>query len=397
MSLLAEQIAGCLSAASWIRRMFEEASELRARVGAENVFDFSLGNPHLEPPAELVQSLQHHTAAPRPGIHRYMPNPGFPEVREKVAASFSKREGVAVPASHVVMTVGAACGLEIVLRALLNPGDEVLLFAPIFAEYRFYVMHAQGECRLVETGSDFDLDLAAAANAIGPRTRVVLVNSPNNPTGRVYPETTIVQLCKVLEQKSKEYGRPIVLLSDEPYRRLVYDGVQVPPIFPYYSHAITVSSFSKELGIAGERIGYLAVHPSFSESDKILAGIVFCLRTMGFVNAPALMQLAIADSLDASVDIDAYRKNRDIFWNGLTEIGYEVVKPEGAFFLFPKTPLADDVAFVRLLQKQNVLSVPGSGFDRPGYIRLSYAVEPTVIEKALPRFKLAFEECQKAK
>jgi aspartate aminotransferase len=373
--------------------MFEEATELRARVGDENVFDFSLGNPHLEPPAELIESLKRQTASPQPGIHRYMPNPGFPEVRQKVADSISAREGIQVPAANVVMTVGAACGLEIALRALLNPGDEVVLFAPIFAEYRFYVMHARGVCKLVETTPEFDLDLEAAKAAIGPKTRVVLVNSPNNPTGRVYPESTIRGLTDLLRQKSQEFGKPIVLLSDEPYRRLVYDGITVPPILPQYEHAISVSSFSKELGVAGERIGYLAVHPAFSEADKILAGLIFCLRTMGFVNAPAIMQLAIADSLGASVDVDAYRQNRDLFYHGLREIGYDVVKPEGAFFLFPRTPIPDDVAFVRILQKQNVLAVPGSGFSRSGHIRLSYAVQPDVIRRALPRFKTAFDEC----
>lgn len=393
MSLLSEQIASCLSAASWIRRMFEEAATLRKQYGADNVFDFSLGNPHLEPPAELTRRLRELTSEPRPGMHRYMPNPGFPEVRAKVAASVSGREGRVVPPEHVVMTVGAACGLEITLRALLNPGDEVLLFAPIFAEYRFYVMHAGGDVRLAETAADFDLDLDAVARAIGPRTRVVLVNSPNNPTGRVYPEKTIDGLVEILRAMSRKYGRPIVLLSDEPYRRLVYDGVKPVPLFPRYEHTIIVSSFSKELGLAGERIGYLALHPEFSEADRVLAGIIFCLRTMGFVNAPALMQLAIADVLEASVDVDAYKRNRDLFYHGLRDIGYEVIRPEGAFFLFPKTPISNDLDFVNRLQAEQVLSVPGLGFSRPGYIRLSYAVEPRVIERALPRFEKVFRDC----
>lgn len=390
--MLAREIADCLSAASWIRRMFEEGAALRARHGAANVLDFSLGNPHLEPPAELLDSLKRQTADPRPGIHRYMPNPGFPEVRARMAESIGQREGMAIPPEHVVMTVGAACGLVIALRALLNPRDEVLLFSPFFAEYRFYVMHARGECRIAQTTADFDLDLESAAANITPQTRVVLINSPNNPTGRVYPRATIERLVRLLEEKSRAYGRPIVLLSDEPYRRLVYDGATVTPVFPLYEQAVVVNSFSKELGVAGERIGYLVVHPRFAEAPSYLAGLIFCLRTMGFVNAPALMQLAVADALDSSVDVDAYRANRNLFWNGLTKIGYEVVRPEGAFFLFPRSPIPDDVEFVKRLQRELVLSVPGVGFAQPGYFRLSYAVEPDVIERSLPRFEKAWRE-----
>lgn len=384
--MLNREVEGSLESASWIRRMFEEGNRLRAQFGDENVYDFSLGNPHLEPPAAFVDALRDLAEHPRPGMHRYMPNPGFSEVRSAIAEWYGRREGVSIPTEHVLMTCGAAGALNVAMRTLLEPGDEVILFVPIFAEYRFYVMHARGTCKFVETDADFNIDLAALEAAIGPRTRMVLVNSPNNPTGRVYPEATIQGMCDLLTRKSQEFGRPIVLATDEPYRQLTYDGVVVPQVMPRYPATLGISSFSKELGLAGERIGYLIVHPEFPEADEVLRGLIFCLRTMGFVNAPATIQLAVSKCLESSVDIEAYRRNRDRLYEALVEMGLEIVRPEGAFFLFPKSPLADDVQFVRALQKERVLSVPGAGFARPGYIRLSYAVEPDVIERSLPQF-----------
>lgn len=391
MSQLARSIAGSLEAASLVRRMFEEANRLRAQHGPDAVLDFSLGNPHLEPPPEFLDSLKRLVNDPAPGKHRYMPNPGFDDVRETIAKDVSRREGVAVPPDHVVMTVGAASALNIVFKSLLDPGDEVVLFAPIFPEYRFYVQHADGKCVLAETTDDFDIDPAKLEQAIGPRTRIVLINSPNNPTGRVYPAASIDALIETMERANKTRKRPIVLVSDEPYRRLVYDGASVPPLLSRYSASIIATSFSKDLGLAGERIGYLAVHPQFPAVEEALSGLIFCLRTLGFVNAPALMQRAVAASLDASVDIAAYKQNRDALFDGLTGIGYDVVKPEGAFFLFPRTPIPDDAEFCRRLREELVLAVPGSGFARAGHMRLSYAVEPEIIDRALPRFRKAFE------
>jgi len=387
VSLLNREVEGSLDSASWIRRMFEEGNRLRAEFGDDNVYDFSLGNPHLEPPAEFVEALRELATHPTKGVHRYMPNPGFTPVREAIGAWYGKREGVSIPTDHIIMTCGAAGAINVAMRTLLEPGDEVVLFVPIFAEYRFYVMHQRGTCRFVETDEEFNIDLDRLADAINPRTRMVLINSPNNPTGRVYPRETIVGLCRLLEEKSNEFGRPIILVTDEPYRSLVYDGVTVPPIMPHYNATIGISSFSKDLGLAGERIGYLLVHPEFPEADEVLRGLVFCLRTMGFVNAPAIIQLAVAQSLGATVDIDAYKRNRDRLYEALVGMGLDIVKPEGAFYLFPKSPLSDDVAFVKLLQSERILSVPGAGFARPGYIRLSYAVEADVIERSLPQFE----------
>ena len=390
MALVSRHIAEQLSSASWIRRMFEEADKLRAQVGAENVFDFSLGNPHLEPPKELVDRLRQLTERPPAGMHRYMPNAGYPEARARIADWVGQRESTNVPASHVIMTAGAACGLNVVFRALLDPGDEVVLVAPIFPEYRFYVMHAGGECRIAQTSANFDLDLSALADAIGPRTRAVVINSPNNPTGRVYPAQTIDGLAQLLTEASRNREQPIVLISDEPYRRLVYDGTAVPSLFDRYDQTVIVASFSKDLGLAGERIGYLVVHPRLTEAPAVLNGLIFCLRTLGFVNAPALMQRAVAELLDASVDIEAYRHNRDLLCEGLQAIGYEVRKPEGAFYLFPRSPIPDDTEFVRRLQEEHVLAVPGRGFGRAGHFRLSYALPPELILRALPGFERAF-------
>lgn len=387
VSMLNQEVAGSLEQASWIRRMFEEGNRLRAQFGDENVFDFSLGNPHLEPPREFVEALRRLAENPPHGIHRYMPNPGFPEVRTKIAEWYGRREGVAIPSEHVVMTCGAAGAINVALRSMLEAGDEVVLFVPIFAEYRFYVMHNRGQVRLVETDDEFLLDLDRTAEAINERTRAVLFNSPNNPTGRVYPELMLRGLCALLEEKSNKFGRPIVLMTDEPYRRLVYDGITVPPVLPHYKATIAASSFSKELGLAGERIGYLIVHPEFPDADELLRGLIFCLRTMGFVNAPAIIQLAVADVLDASVDIDAYRQNRDLLHDALVGMGLQMQKPEGAFYLFPKSPTPDDLDFVRRLQSERILSVPGAGFARPGHIRLSYAVDTDVIHRSLPQFE----------
>lgn len=391
MNLVSRQIARELDSASWIRRMFEEGERQRRERGEENVFDFSLGNPHLEPPQELVARLRDLAEHPRPGMHRYMSNPGFPAVREKVAERVSRWEGRSVPSSHIIMTAGAACGLSVVFRSLLDPGDRVLAFSPFFPEYRFYAMHAGAACDLVPTGEDFELDPPALAEAIDDRTRIVLVNSPNNPTGRVYRAATIDGLVAVLRAANRSRARPIILVSDEPYRRLVYDGTEVPSLLDRYEFTILVASFSKDLGLAGERIGYLVVHPELPDAPAVLSALVFCLRTLGFVNAPALMQLVVAEALEASVDVEAYRRNRDLLYGGLVGIGYQVVKPEGAFFLFPRSPIPDDIEFVRRLQREGILAVPGTGFGRPGHFRLSYAVGPDVISRALPHFETAFQ------
>lgn len=392
MNQVARRIDECLASASWIRRMFEEADRLRRLHGAANVFDFSLGNPHLEPPLAVADRLRQLANDPPRGLHRYMPNGGFVETRSAIADVVGRIHRQPLSAEHVVMTAGAASGLNVTLRALLDPDDEVIVFAPLFAEYPFYIMHAGGRTRVVETDDRFQLVGASIEAAIHAKTRAVILNSPNNPTGRVYPDESIAELIAALERVNRQRERPIILIADEPYRGLVFDGVRVPTLLDKYPNSVIVGSFSKDLGLAGERIGYIATHPRLEDGPHIVGAMIFCLRTLGFVNAPALMQRTIETTLGSSVEIDRYRRNRDLLWNGLIAAGYSCEKPEGAFFLFPKTPIADDVEFARALAEERVLTVPGIGFGRSGHLRLSYAVDENVIDAALPAFARVFAQ-----
>lgn len=389
--MLAARIDQLLNSSSWIRKMFEEGIRLKQERGESAVSDFSLGNPHLPPPAAVLDCLEEMGKDRTPGLHRYMPNAGFAGVRSQVAEYVTRQEGMTVPASHILMTSGAACGLSVALRALGDVDDNVVTPTPFFTEYRFYCLHAQLHLRPAQTTADFELDLEQLAGQIDQRTRIVILNSPNNPTGRVYSEASIAGLIDLLTERSNQYGRPIVLLSDEPYRRLVYDDVTIPPLFSRYAATIIAASFSKDLGLAGERIGYLAVHPQFPSADRVMEGLTFCLRTLGFVSAGGLFQRLVGACLDASVDINAYRANRDALCDGLEKLGYELVRPEGAFFLFPRSPIPDDTAFVQSLAQEGVLAVPGVGFGRTGHIRLSYAVEPEVIERSMAGFAAAIK------
>ncbi len=387
---ISTKVSDFMSRASWIRRMFEEGNELKARFGAENVFDFTLGNPVMEPPPELVDSLRRLTADPAAGIHRYMPNAGYPAVREKVAAALAQESGVPIDGDKVVMTVGAACGLNITLKALLDPGDEVLILAPYFVEYIFYADNHGGAAKVVETDEDFLPDPAAIDAAIGPKTKVLILNSPNNPTGVVYPRALLEELAGVLERAEARVGHPIYVISDEPYRKISY-GDEVVPSLSVFRNSILCTSHSKDLALAGERIGVAAIHPDADDGDALMAAMTFAIRTLGFVNAPALMQLAVADLQHVTVDVDQYRRNRDLLLRGLRDAGLQCNEPGGAFYLFPRCPTDDDVAFIRRLQEHRVLAVPGSGFGRGGYFRLSYCVDREMIERALPALRRAME------
>jgi aspartate aminotransferase len=390
MTLLNPYIEASMGRSSWIRRMYEVARKLKAEVGEANVCDFSLGNPHLEPPPEVIDEFKRQASSKELGLHRYMTTAGISDVRSKIAERVSKREAVAFKSDHIVMTCGAAGAINIAMRTLLRPGDKVALFTPCFAEYRFYCLHAGAEPLFVPTDETFDLDANRLEKALTPDVRMVILNSPNNPTGRVYPESSVNAVCDVLTKKSVEFGRPIVLLVDDPYRKIVYDGVRVPNVFAKYPFTMMATSFSKDLGLAGERIGYLAIHPEFPQFAEVLEGLCFCLRTLGFVNAPATMQRVAAASLEASVDVAAYQRNRDRLLEGFRNIGYECVTPEGAFFLFPKAPGGDDLKFLDRLIGERILVVPGVGFETPAYFRISYAVDPEVVERSLPAFKRAF-------
>jgi len=371
---------------SWIRRMFEEGQKLKKEFGSESVYDFSLGNPNLAPPEEFVSLMKKTAAEEQVGVHGYMSNVGFEETRSAVASHITETQGIQIFSDQVVMTCGAAGGLNVVFKTLLDPGDEVIIPVPCFMEYRFYVDNAGGTVRFVPTGPDFSLDLEAIERAINHRTKAILINSPNNPTGKVYNDDTIEELAVLLERKASELNRELYLLSDEPYRDIVYDGAAVPGILASYRNSIMAMSWSKSLSIPGERIGYLAVNPGISDCEKLLKGLSLVTRILGFVNAPAFMQRVVARLQGVSVPVEEYRRKRDLLCDGLARAGYEVVKPEGAFYLFMKSPLEDDVGFVKALQQKKILVVPGSGFGGPGHIRIAYCVDDATIADAMAGF-----------
>lgn len=396
---VSRQIREAMEGASWIRRMFEEGLKLKQRLGADQVADLSLGNPVMEPPAPVLERLRALAADPTPGTHRYMPNAGLESTRSAVAAYLARQTGVPYGAGQVVMTVGAGGALNVVLKALLDPGDEVVLLSPYFAEYRFYVANHGGVPVVVTTDERFRPNVAAVAAALSPRTRAVLVNAPNNPTGVVYPAEDLVALAEVLSRASKAQGRPVWLVSDEPYRAIAYDGVSVPWPVTLYRDTIHVTSFSKDLALPGERIGYLAVNPASPEADALVAAVTFANRILGFVNAPALQQRLVEGLLDVHVDVAPYARRRRVLLDALQEAGYHVVPPQGAFYLFPRVPGPDrdDLAFVRACVAERLLVVPGRGFGCPGFFRLSYAVADHDVELAAAALKRVAERAAAAR
>ncbi len=391
---ISQQISNQMEKASWIRRMFTQGMELRRQFGDDQVFDFTLGNPVVEPPPEFKKRLIEVAQDPTPGQHRYMPNVGFEAVRESIAGFVSADQGVEVTADHVIMTTGAASALNVVLKALLDPGDEVVILAPYFVEYLFYVSNHRGDCHIVETDESFGLDLEAIGAALGPRTKAIILNSPNNPTGVIYPAETLERLATMLEDHRQETGHTVYVIADEPYRRLVFDGVTTPPVLSIFADAIFCTSHAKDLSIPGERIGYIVLGPQCEALSELTNACAFTIRVLGFVNAPALMQRTVASLQEASVDVGNYQKLRDLFYDGITAAGYDCVRPQGAFYLFPRSPIADDVAFVQALMKHRVLTVPGSGFGRPGHLRLAYCVSADTIERALPAFLQVRQEME---
>ncbi|MFC1843733.1 pyridoxal phosphate-dependent aminotransferase [Thermodesulfobacteriota bacterium] len=374
---------------SWIRKMFEEGARLKAEFGAENIFDFSLGNPDLSPPPEFQTTLVKLAKEDSPGSHAYMPNGGYPFVREAVAARISKEQGVTLSADEMLMTCGAAGGLNVTLKALLDPGDEVIILAPFFVEYKFYVDNHGGVSRVVSTDDSFDLDLGAIEAAVTEKTKAIIINSPNNPTGQIYSQDSLAGLGKVLAAASEKYASSIFLIADEPYRKIVFDNNDVPSIMQAYPNSIVVSSYSKDLSLPGERIGYIALHPEIDEKLPLAGALTLANRILGFVNAPALMQRVVAELQGASVDNSIYTKRREVFCKILADAGYEFMPPKGAFYVFPKSPIEDDVEFVSRLQDQKILAVPGKGFGTPGYFRLAFCVEDSVIERSADAFQKA--------
>jgi len=383
-----EQMGG----SSLIRKMFEEGERLKKIYGEDKVYDFSLGNPDLEPPQAFLDGLRELALNPVPGMHRYMSNAGYMETRSAIAEVLAEKSGKPVTGEHVIMTVGASGALNCALKAILDPGDEVIILAPFFVEYKFYIANHGGVHRIVDTQEDFQIDIAAIEEAVNPHTRAVIINTPNNPTGVIYTASSLEALNTVLEEASKKYGRPIYVISDEPYAKIAYDGVEVPPVFKHIRYSILVTSHSKDLALPGERIGYLAANPDIPEVDLLMGALTLANRVLGYVNAPALMQRIVAKLQRESVDIAAYQDKRDLLYNSLTEMGYKMVKPQGAFYLFPQSPTPDEMEFVQMAQKKNLLVVPGIAFGKPGYFRISYCVDRKIIENSLPVFQQLADE-----
>ncbi len=376
----------------WIRRMFETGIALKRQYGEDRVFDLSLGNPVMEPPPQFRQELRRLAETPIKGMHRYMPNAGYPETREAVAAGLKEETGIPFTLGDIVMTCGAAGALNVVLKAILDPGDEVVIFAPYFVEYGYYADNHGGVAVVAPTDDRFQPDLAALEGLLSSRTRAVIINSPNNPSGAVYGHDLLQELGDLLHRKSGEAGRDIFLISDEPYRRIIYDGLAYPQVYPHYEATIAVTSHAKDLALPGERIGCIAVNPAYRHRRELVDGLILCNRILGFVNAPALMQHLVRALQGVTVDVTEYQRKRDYLYGQLTEMGYSVFKPHGAFYMFPKSPLEDDVAFVAELQRWNVLTVPGRGFGSSGHFRISYCVEDRVLEGSMEGFARAAEK-----
>jgi aspartate aminotransferase len=391
---ISEKMRSFSQTSSWIRKMFEEGTKMKARFGAENVFDFSLGNPDVPPPPEFTTVIKEIVADQSPGVHAYMPNGGYPWVRESLAAKLSVEQGVTISFADMLMTCGAAGAINIIMKSLLNPGDEVILLAPYFVEYTFYVDNHGGVSKIVNTDKEFNLDLAAIEVAITDKTKAIFINSPNNPTGQIYSQDSLNGLGKLLESAGNRLGTTIYLIADEPYRKIVFDNHLVASAFLATRNSIVLSSYSKELSLPGERIGYLAVHPEIEDKSALLGALTLANRILGFVNAPALMQRVVARLQDVSIDSSIYTRRRDLFCRILTEAGYDFVPPKGAFYIFPKSPLADDVAFCAILQEHKILAVPGRGFGVPGYFRLAFCVSDDVIRRSAESFQKAMTQAR---
>lgn len=398
---VAEHIKELMSSSSFIRKMFEEGIQMKARYGDDNVYDFSIGNPDLEPPEEVKNTVKKLSLLDEPGIHGYMPNAGYKFAREAMAEKTSAEQGVKVGFEHIVMGVGAAGAINSVMKAVLSPGDEVLVPAPYFPEYNHYVANHGGKIVPVPAKPDFSPDVEAMAAAANERTAALIINSPNNPSGKIYTEGDIRSIAGFLKAHKEKTGRTILLVVDEPYRSIVYGGKTVSPVFPFWPDSVVVTSFAKNLSLPGERIGYTAVNPAASDCGELVDAVVFATRVLGYVNAPAFFQRVVAESWDAPVDYSLYARRREALSDILKAAGIPYSEPEGAFYLFCRVPeprkkenlssAGNDKAFCDHLKKYRILAVPGSGFCGPGWIRLAYCVSPRTISGSAGAFKEAVE------
>ena len=389
--MFSERIVKSLASGSMIRAMFEQGNALKKMYGPENVYDFALGNPDLEPSQEIIEHMKQLVS--QPDIHKYMPNAGHVDVRQKVASFMKNKTDVEFEAKHIIMCIGAAAGLTITMNSILNPGDEVIVIAPFFGEYKSYVTQYGGVIvPVLSVPGTFQLDIDAIDKAITGKTKAIIINSPNNPSGAVYPEEDLVRLNSVLLGAESRFGQPIYVVSDEPYVKVSYDGVNIPEIASIFDNSIIVNSFSKSLSLPGERIGYVAVNPLIKDSDVLVDALVYSNRTLGFVNAPSLFQKLVADHLDDVVGLDSYKERRDVFYKILTDIGYECTLPQGAFYLFVKSPIEDDGLFCDMALKHNIVIVSGKGFGYPGYFRIAYCVSMQQITGSKEAFTELYKE-----
>ncbi|MHB8110648.1 MAG: pyridoxal phosphate-dependent aminotransferase [Syntrophorhabdaceae bacterium] len=382
---ISKAISKSMKDSSWIRAMFEEGEKMKKIHGPENILDFTLGNPVVEPPAVVKEELVRIVTSDAPGMHRYMTNSGYEDVRAEIAEFHRQRTGLNFTKDNIVMTVGSAGAMNVVLKSLLDPGNEVIVLSPFFVEFRFYIENHGGVMKLVETTDEFHLDIDRIEQAVTRKTKAIIVNSPNNPTGVVYNQEELARLAGMLHKK-REKGQRIFLVSDEAYRKILYEGTILPDVFNIYEDTISITSHSKDLALPGERIGYIAASPRITNLRPLMDAMIFSNRILGFINAPALMQRLVGRFQRNSVDIMDYQKKRDVLYNILIEAGLSVVKPMGAFYIFPRSPIPDDVAFVRQLQKHKILAVPGIGFGTPGHFRLAYCIPMDVIERSRTHF-----------
>ncbi|TDT71780.1 aspartate aminotransferase [Hypnocyclicus thermotrophus] len=385
--MISNEINKNMQNSSWIRKMFEEGERLAKIHGKENIYDYSIGNPFAEPPIEVINSLIKHSS--EKGVHRYMSNAGFLDVRKTMANEINKNIiDKKLSYEHVVMTCGAAGALNTVLRAILNPGEEVIVFTPYFVEYGFYIQNHNGIMVTINNEkTNFQPNLDELKKKITKKTKAIIINSPNNPTGVVYKENILKEMSLVIKEKEEEFNSKIFIISDEPYSKIVYNNIKIPNILNIFENGIIVNSFSKSLGLAGERIGYIAVNPKIENVSILMNALIFCNRTLGFGNAPALAQKAVADGINSSVNIADYQEKRDFLYDNLTRLGFTMVNPEGTFYLFPKSPIKNDIEFVKFATKYNILLVPGSGFGCPGYFRMSYCVDFNMIKRSISAFE----------
>jgi len=389
---ISKKIHKFIEQGGWIRKMFESGIILKQQYGSDNVFDLSLGNPVIEPPAEFHEALLKLASNPIPGMHRYMPNAGYQNTRDVIAKSISKESQIDLNGNHIIMTCGAAAALNVVLKTIIDPEDEVIILSPFFVEYEYYIDNHAGKPITVPTNSDFTLDIDLIEAAITSKTKAIIINSPNNPTGIVYNEETYQALSDLFSTKQQQYNHDIYIISDEPYRKIVFGDIICPHWFNHYENSIIVHSHAKDLALPGERIGYIAISPTASEISNLLDGLTFSNRILGFVNAPALMQNLLPHLQSSVIDPGIYEAKMNFLYSELTQMGYQIAKPQGAFYLFPQSPIKDDAAFTEELLQEKVLVVPGRGFGTEGHFRISYCVDDAVIEGSLHGFKKLSEK-----